>query len=184
MDPETGRPTRTLLLSATPYRMYTTADEPEGDHYADFVSTCSFLFRDDARVRELQDASTRCATRSPPPGHSTTPERICADIGSDLRSVMARTERLAATPDRDGMLAEHDALVPVKPDDLRAYLRLRRHRRSVEHHEPTEYWKAGPYLVNFMERYKLKEAFDRAALTARCRRGARARAWSAELGRR
>ena len=33
----------------------------------------------------------------------------------------------------------------------------------MEHHEPTEYWKAGPYLVNFMERYKLKEALDRAA---------------------
>ena len=32
-DPETGRPTRTLLLSATPYRMYTTADDTDGDHY-------------------------------------------------------------------------------------------------------------------------------------------------------
>jgi hypothetical protein len=46
VDPETGRATRTLLLSATPYRMYTTADEVDGDHYADFLATCRFLYQD------------------------------------------------------------------------------------------------------------------------------------------
>jgi hypothetical protein len=35
VDPETGRPTRTLLLSATPYRMYATEDEGDSDQYAD-----------------------------------------------------------------------------------------------------------------------------------------------------
>ena len=37
---------RVLLLSATPYKMYTTADEAAGeDHYADFVRTLRFLER-------------------------------------------------------------------------------------------------------------------------------------------
>ena len=45
VDPRTGRPTRTLLLSATPYRMYTTADEPDADHYEDFLATCSVPLR-------------------------------------------------------------------------------------------------------------------------------------------
>ncbi len=163
IDPETGRPTRTLLLSATPYRMYTTADETEGDHYADFLATCGFLFQDPGRVDHLQHrfAALRSALTSP----DTLAEAgaICSDIGSALRQVMARTERLAATPDRDGMLRELDALVSVEPDDLRSYLRLGDLAEAVEHHEPTEYWKAGPYLVNFMERYKLKEAIERAA---------------------
>ena len=53
----------------------------------------------------------------------------------------------------------------MKPDDLRSYLRFGNLTQAVDHHEPTEYWKAGPYLVNFMERYKLKEALDRAATT-------------------
>ena len=83
---------------------------------------------------------------------------------------MARTERLAATPDRDGMLCELPASVSVKPDDLRSYLRFGDLAEAVEHHEPTEYWKAGPYLVNFMERYKLKEALDRRPSTACFRR--------------
>jgi len=163
VDPESGQPTRTLLLSATPYRMYTTADEVDGDHYADFLSTCSFLFRDAGRVDQLRIRFAdlrRALTSTESLGHA---ESICQDIGADLRSVMARTERLGATPDRDGMLRELDALVSIEPDDLRSYQRLGDLAEAVEHHEPTEYWKAGPYLFNFMERYKLKVALDRAA---------------------
>jgi hypothetical protein len=164
VEPDTGRPTKTLLLSATPYRMFTTTDEPDADHYADFLSTCSFLFSgDEPRVRHLRDrfgALRGALTSADGLAHAET---ICADIASALRNVMARTERLAATPDRDGMLCERDALVTVEPDDLRAYMRVGDLAEAVDHHEPTEYWKAGPYLVNFMERYKLKEALDQAA---------------------
>jgi len=158
VEPESGRPTRTLLLSATPYRMYTTTDEEDADHYADFVSTCSFLFGgDEARVERLRRNffALRTALTSKDGMHEA--ERICRDIGEDLRSVMARTERLAATPDRDGMLAERDVPVRVEKSDLAAYLRLGDLAEYVEHHEPTEYWKSAPYLVNFMERYRFKE---------------------------
>ena len=58
----------------------------------------------------------------------------------------------------------------VQPDDLRAYCRFGDLAEAVEHHEPTEYWKSGPYLFNFMERYKLKEALDRAANEGCCRK--------------
>ncbi len=162
-DPATGRATRTLLLSATPYRMYTTADETDGNHYEDFLDTCSFLLQDPTRVDDLKRRfnALRDAlfSRKPP----SDAESICEGIGTHLRKVMSRTERLAATPDRDGMLHELEAEVQVGPDDLGAYLRLGDLAETVEHHEPTEYWKSGPYLVNFMERYKLKEAVVRAA---------------------
>ncbi len=163
VQPDTGRPTRTLLLSATPYRMYTTADEPEGDHYADFVATCSFLFGDEGRVDRLRQRFDALRGTLMSAGSLDQAAAICTEIGADLRDVMARTERLGATPDRDGMLDEPLVPVSVKPDDLRAYLRFGNLAEAVDHHEPTEYWKAGPYLVNFMERYNLKEALDRAA---------------------
>ena len=92
-----------------------------------------------------------------------TTARICSEIGSELRQVMARTERLAATPDRDGMLSEPGVPVSVAPDDLRSYLRLGDLARVVGQRDPTEYWKSAPYLINFMERYKLKQAIERAA---------------------
>ncbi|MXW74731.1 MAG: hypothetical protein F4Z58_01650 [Acidimicrobiaceae bacterium] len=152
-----GRRTRTLLLSATPYRMYTTADEIEGDHYQDFLHTCRFLFQDDERTDRLgrRFADLRSALTSA----ETLPEAepICAEIGSDLRDVMARSERLAATPRRDGMLSDTEYAVTTTADDLRAYLRFGNLADRVEHHEPTEYWKSAPYLVNFMDDYKLKE---------------------------
>lgn len=162
-DPETGRATRTLLLSATPYRMYTTADQIDGDHYEDFLATCSFLFQDSTRVDRLQHRFDALRSALLSRGSLRDAEVICGEIGAQLRGVMARTERLAATPDRDGMLRELVTKVPVKPDDLRAYLRLGDLAEIVEHHEPTAYWKSGPYFVNFMERYKLKEAVVRAA---------------------
>ena len=162
-DPESGRATRTLLLSATPYRLYTTADQIDGNHYEDFLATCSFLLRDSARVDQLQHLFHALRSALLSRGSLRDAEAICGEIGAQLRGVMARTERLAATPDRDGMLCELNAEVPVKPDDLRAYLRLGDLAETVEHHEPAEYWKSGPYLVNFMEKYRLKEAVMRAA---------------------
>ena len=162
-DPETGRPTRTLLLSATPYRMYTTADEVDVDHYGDFLATCEFLLQDSARVEGLQHRFSALRTALTSASSLGDAEAICRDIAAELRGVMARTERLAATPNRDGMLHESDIQVPVEPDDLRAYLRLGDLAESAGHHEPTEYWKAGPYLLNFMEEYKLKKGVVRAA---------------------
>lgn len=163
VDPDTHRQARTLLLSATPYRMYTTADEVGGDHYADFLSTCAFLYPDPAKVDRLKERFTALRGALTSTETLTQAESICAEIGSHLRTVMARTERLAATPNRDGMLSEHDAVVTIEPDDLRSFLRFGDLAQAVDHHEPTEYWKAGPYLVNFMEKYKLKESLDRAA---------------------
>ena len=168
-DPETGQPTRALLLSATPYRMYTTADDTDADHYRDFLETCRFLYGDEAGVErlerrfvDLRQALTASAAFADPETPLATAAGICREIGSDLRQVMARTERLAATPDRDGMLTEPAVPVSVAPVDLHSYLRLGDLARAVGHHDPTEYWKSAPYLVNFMEHYKLKRAIERA----------------------
>ena len=166
-DPETGRATRTLLLSATPYRMYTISDEIGDDHYEDFLNTCSFLFQDPARVERLEDRfrALRTALTSADPGKVA--ENACRGVEDELRAVMARTERLAATPGRDGMLSKTDTRVAVKPHDLSAYLRFGGLAEAVEHHEPVEYWKSGPYLVNFMEGYKFKEAVVQAVADGR-----------------
>ena len=173
-DPETGRPTRTLLLSATPYRMYTTADDTDSDHYRDFLDTCRFLYPDAARVEglerrfaDLREALTLSAVLDDPEEPLANAGKICGEIGRDLRQVMARTERLAATPDRDGMLQEPNVAVSVAAEDLRSYLRIGDLARVVRHYDPTEYWKSAPYLVNFMEHYKLKQAIARAVAEGR-----------------
>ena len=141
VDPETGRPTRTLLLSATPYRMYTTADEAGRRPLRGLPLHMRVpLPRRDARP-PAAGALRRAARRAHL--HRLARRRGASSAGtsrSELRSVMARTERLAATPDRDGMLAEHDALRRGRrQDDLRSYLRLRRRspRRSTTTSPPS-----------------------------------------------
>ncbi|MYK89395.1 MAG: helicase, partial [Acidobacteria bacterium] len=56
-----GRRVRTLLLSATPYKLYTADAEIEHeDHYEDFLATTRFLLGDDdARVEELKQQLSR-----------------------------------------------------------------------------------------------------------------------------
>ena len=125
-------------------------------------------------IRELtgyEISSVTCAVALTSPDLLASAEEICHNIGTELSGVMARTERLAATPDRDGMLHEPDTLVEVKPLDLRAYRRFGNLAEVVGHYEPTEYWKSAPYLVNFMERYKLKEAIIQSAADDRLTEG-------------
>lgn len=157
---QSGRMTRTLMLSATPYRMYSRSNELDIDHYEDFLATCRFLFNDDRVVEELRREFaglrrvllSREALRDAP--------EICERIGDQLRTVMARTERLAATPDRDGMLTEVPTVLGVEASDIDAYLQIGDISEKIKHHEPTEYWKSAPYLVNFMDRYKLKSEIE------------------------
>ena len=171
-DPATGRATRTLLLSATPYRMYTTGDEIDADHYADFYETCAFLLQDEARTEALRESFRDLRLALTSAESLGRAEEICAEIAGELSGVMARTERLAATPDRDGMLHEPPDEVAVEAHDLRAYLRFGDLAEAVRHYEPAEYWKSAPYLVNFMEGYKLKEAIRAAAAEGRFNDGA------------
>lgn len=158
VDRETRRPTKNLLLSATPYRMYTLADEATDDHYTDFVATCRFLFDDDRRVDALQnDFRLLRQSLTDPAGHHLA-KGYCQKIERQLRQVMSRTERLSATADRSGMLAEHQTVAPVTPVDIEAYVRTGDVAEAVGHFEPAEYWKSSPYLFNFMEGYQLKRA--------------------------
>ncbi|MFZ6005777.1 MAG: helicase-related protein [Actinomycetota bacterium] len=159
---ETGRPTRTLMLSATPYRMYSLSDEVGDDHYADFVATCAFLLGDADRVRGLQQRFRALRTALTDPAGMSSAGEICRAIEAELRMVMSRTERLGSTSDRGGMLTEPPVTLTVEESDLRSYVRLGDLAEAVDHHEPGEYWKSSPYLFNFMEAYQLKRAFETA----------------------
>ena len=55
---------KVLLLSATPYKMYTLPDEPEGDdHYRDFTRTVRFLAGDE-RAHIVERELRACARAS------------------------------------------------------------------------------------------------------------------------
>lgn len=166
-EPGSGRPTRTLLLSATPYRPYTTADDADGDtHFEDFLATVRFLLGDDLAAAEALGDDLRDLRRSLlvlDRDGGKAAGKACQRVAERLRPVMARTERLASTPDRNGMLADATVQVTLDRTDIDGYLAAARAAKLLGQRDVIEYWKSGPYLLNFMERYALKNAFDDAA---------------------
>lgn len=151
---------RVLLLSATPYKMFTTSAESEqDDHYADFRLTLNFLMDDPEKrslfevlLRDYRDELFRVAEEGF--------ERLLAvkvRLETLLRSVMVRTERLAIGGDRDGMLVEKPMEgVSLGASDVRQYLGLQEIARELGHGDMLEYWKSAPYLLSFMEDYDIK----------------------------
>ena len=103
---------KTLLLSATPYKMYTLAHESaEDNHYADFLRTLRFLetgLPDAGRVEDTLRAYRRELFRLENGRDTRRLRELKQSLEADLRRVMVRTERLAASENRDGMLKERN----------------------------------------------------------------------------
>ncbi len=160
---------RVLLLSATPYRMYTPAGDSSGeDHYADFVRTVEFLERSDAAVSGVKDLLQEYRLAMLDVGGLSRDtgrlKRATRELEDRLRRVMVRTERLGATEDRNGMLQEVvEAPLPMTTEDTLGYVAMSRIARTVEHHNPVEYWKSAPFLLSFMESdYSLTKGLESA----------------------
>lgn len=152
---------RTLLLSATPYKPFTHAEEQaSGDnHHEDFFATIGFLAENDPeRIATLKGDLSALRTAAV---RGTDPTTIIARLRAGLLRVMCRTERPLGV-DAD-MLAEPateaDALAP---DDLVDLASLRALARHVDAPFSLEYWKSAPYFVNFLSGYKIEGALRKA----------------------
>ena len=151
---------KVLLLSATPYKMYTLSDEADDDHYRDFVQTSSFLLGKESATGFSRDLSAfRRAMFTIEDGVDLSDiVRLKSRIERRLRSVMARTERLSVTQDRSGMLEQRpSAGMRLEAQDLRSFMLIDELARKLGSGDCLEYWKSSPYLMNFMEDYKLKQ---------------------------
>ncbi|MDP9437481.1 MAG: DEAD/DEAH box helicase family protein, partial [Actinomycetota bacterium] len=154
---------KTLLLSATPYKMYTLSHESaEDDHYADFLRTLEFL-EFGVEQAEKPQATLAKYRRSLFRLHEDGPEQAESakrKLEDRLRRVMVRTEKLTASQNREGMLVEvSQAALRLDALDLEGYVSLRRVLEITGGGDALEYWKSAPYLLNFMDGYKLKQKF-------------------------
>ena len=151
---------RTLLLSATPYKMYTLRDEEQDDHYADFIRTARFLMGGD-QAKELTDDLREFRLALMDVGRGG--ERLLLNrkrrIEARLSRYISRTERIAVNGDDNGMLADH--LLPetkLTASDLRSYAVADQISQRLGAGDVTDYWKSSPYLLNYMTDYKLKKS--------------------------
>ena len=154
---------RVLLLSATPYKMFTLNQEAgNDDHYLDFIKTLDFLFNDSNCVEEIKKLLSvhRTTLRN---SVSNSPRSISVNktnLENALLKVMCRTERVGFTRNFNSMLTEPNIQAPLKPSDLRHAKLVDKFASCVEAGDTIEYWKSAPYLVNFLKNYELRNKLD------------------------
>jgi hypothetical protein len=147
-----GPPAKVLLLSATPYKPFTTAESDGAEtHYEDFIATIEFLSRRNRRAmngirRALGDY--REALRA---GADGEPE--ARTIRRALLPYMTRAERPQLTEGKDLHVRWLPSATPA-PDDLVEYARMQRLADRIDTPIPLDYWKSVPHFASFMEDYK------------------------------
>ena len=143
-----------LLLSATPYKSFTYAEETiEGvDHYADFLNTLEFLAASgepvDAVRRDLAALRQAALTGAPV-------AEIRDRLQGTLRRWIARTERPEAS--RNTTTLDTTTARSVRAEDFAGYVALRRVADEVRAPLSVEYWKSSPYFLNFLSGYRIGE---------------------------
>ena len=163
-DSEAGQGARILLLSATPYRGLSLHHETDDDHYGDFLALLRFLENGAAAGCKEILAEYRAALPAVMTQDGLTRLRKAkVALEKRLQRVMARTERLASSTTRGGMLLDAPpAEGSLRAGDVRAFLGSQRIADALEQGDVVEYWKSAPYLFNFMDNYALKRAFKEA----------------------
>lgn len=150
-----------LLLSATPFKMYTLPDEAEGeDHYDNFLQTVDFL-AGTQRAAVVRHNLSRLR-RGLMTGDRDLATEARDVVQKELRRVMVRTERLASTPDRDGMVAE--CVMPglaLAPEDVADFAFLDRVAKALDQQDMLEYWRSSPYVLELMDGYVVKKELER-----------------------
>lgn len=157
---------RVLLLSATPYKMYTLSGESdEDDHFRDFTRTAGFLLEDRIEGFRADLADFRRQLLHLEPGEEAPLIQAKQRVEATLRTVMCRTERLGVKDDRSGMLEASESLnVRLEASDLSAFVGLDRASQILEAQQPIEYWKSAPYFANFWDGYQIGRKFDQAVV--------------------
>lgn len=146
---------KVLLLSATPFKPFTYAEEAGvgEDHHRDFLEVVRFLANgDDHRVTRgvseaLADYRDAVVTGRAAPDLTDT-------VRSRLLHVMTRTERPRNLITQMSLERSTSVGTPTE-DDLVGWVALRHLARHVGAPMSIEYWKSAPYFVNFMDGYKI-----------------------------
>lgn len=166
---------KVLLLSATPYKLYSTLEEIEenngtDDYYKEFHEVVTFLYGDNSEMRDAFRKAWGNYTNTLKQINRVSQEEyqyrksVVEDL---LYSVICRTERLQVTETgRDIVSIRNAKPLEIKLSDIAAYIvsdQIVQKLSSLGKTAlpPVEYVKSSPYILSFMENYQLKKLLKR-----------------------
>lgn len=177
-DSETGmlankffhaRDVRMLLLSATPYKMYSTPEEIDetrlDEHYTEFLSVMNFLNEDPEIENKFLTVWRDYSIRLKELTLGDTTILSAKDAAEDaMYQTVCRTERISAAENAD-IIDDSDVHEPLEvlEQDIRSYVQAQEllDQIGANYHVPVDYIKSTPYLMSFMRDYQLKRNVEK-----------------------
>lgn len=152
---------RVLLLSATPYKLYSTAEEiletGNDDEYHEFIELLDFIFDEKkGTVRDVWGNYTKVLRE-----HSAglpAVMRSKEQAEEELSGGICRTERVSVMDDGD-FISDSGAREPIDitSADVESYIEFAKMLRDVgvDIHLPIDYIKSCPYLMSYLRGYQI-----------------------------
>lgn len=159
---------RMLLLSATPYKMYSTLEEIDeaqlDEHYSEFFGVMNFL-----NITEEEQTSFKTVwsdysvkLKELTKGSTTLIEAKNAAENAMYKHI-CRTERISSKDSAD-IIDDSDVKIPleVSEQDIMSYVQAQGLLDEIgaKFSVPVDYIKSTPYIMSFMRGYKLKERIE------------------------
>lgn len=159
---------RILMLSATPYKMYSTLDEIDelqmDEHYREFYNVINFLKNSEKERNEFKDIwsdySIKLKEISNDRDSFISAKKLAEDA---LYENICRTERITEKNAIDMIYTDgDDNALKVFKEDIESYIDAQNLLDDIHLNSnvPVDYIKSTPYLMSFMKKYKLKSNIE------------------------
>lgn len=161
---------KVLLLSATPYKLYSTMEEIEeaespDEYYKEFFQVIEFLANDRDKMDHFSEvwSDYSVALREVIQGDAAV-LHLKKKAEDEMYGLMCRTERISVmdTGDYIDDSSVHSAL-SISEGDIHTFVDMGRMLRDMgeDRFLLVDYAKSTPYLMSFMNHYKVKERVER-----------------------
>ena len=160
---------RMLLLSATPYKMYSTPEEIDearlDEHYTEFLSVMRFLNENEDSEKHFLTVWKDYSIHLKEMTIGDTTILSAKEAAEDaMYQTVCRTERISETQNAD-IIDDSDVHMPlnVLEQDIQAYVQAQQllDQIGANYHVPVDYIKSTPYLMSFMRDYQLKRNVEK-----------------------
>jgi len=155
---------RVLLLSATPYKPFTSQTDVHDheDHYFDFFNIIKFLSINDELVVEIKKLFMSYRKQLIA-GLSVSD--VKDQLEASLLKFMCRTERPQSIRSIDSVNSSRGVkLREPSAQEMIGYVELSKLAELIDAPMSVEYWKSSPYFANFLDGYKIREKISESKL--------------------
>ncbi|NMA72991.1 MAG: helicase [Bacteroidales bacterium] len=154
-----------LLLSATPYKMYSTLEEIDesliDEHFSEFLNVMQFLNVSEVKQEQFKNVWNNYSIQLKEFSQGDVSILQAKNAAEDaMYQSVCRTERISAKENADMIdIVDRDRWLDVEEQDIVSYMKASSliEQIGASYHVPIDYIKSCPYIMSFMKEYKLKK---------------------------